>query len=161
MALMDRSLLKSREDWHPYLHSGDQSRWPFFHSEDAGHHAISTTPPIASRQLHIRAPDLRDQYRGGGKIRIALVNGTDGNTFHFRPEKPIMQSIEGYVDYTRREFCHDVTCPIQSLLDIETEKSTRYEEIRAICAAHCLHTAHEFHRWLIEKGYLIVKPQQE
>jgi hypothetical protein len=70
-----------------------------------------------------------------------------------------MQSIDRYIDYTRREYCHDVSCPIQLLLDKEVEKSPEYEEIRAICASHCLHSTHEFHHWLIEKGYLIVRPE--
>jgi hypothetical protein len=69
-----------------------------------------------------------------------------------------MSLIKGYTEYTRREYCHDVKCPIQSLLDKETEKSPKYEEIRAICASHCLHSTHEFHIWLQEKGYLIIRP---
>jgi len=72
-----------------------------------------------------------------------------------------MQSIDGYIDYTRREYCHDVKCPIQSLLDKEVEKSPEYEEIRAICASDCLHSTHEFHLWLTRKGYLIVRPKQK
>lgn len=72
-----------------------------------------------------------------------------------------MQSIDGYTDYTRREYCHDIQCPVQKLLDKEVERSPKYEEIRAICASNCLHTTHEFHRWLIEKGYLIVRPKEE
>jgi hypothetical protein len=71
-----------------------------------------------------------------------------------------MRSIEGYTDYKRREYCNDVNCPIQLLLNKEVEKSPRYEEIRAICASNCLHTTHEFHQWLIAKGYLIVRPVQ-
>lgn len=70
-----------------------------------------------------------------------------------------MQSIEGYIEYPRREYCHDVNCPIQSLLDKEVTGSPEYEEIRGICASSCLHTTHEFHRWLIEKGYLIIRPE--
>jgi hypothetical protein len=69
-----------------------------------------------------------------------------------------MASIEGYTDYTRREYCRDVKCPIQSLLNREAEKSPEYEEIRAICASKCLHTTHEFHQWLINQGYLVVRP---
>ncbi len=72
-----------------------------------------------------------------------------------------MRSMEGYIDYQRREYCKDVKCPIQLLLDREPEKSPGYEEIRAICASHCVHTTHEFHRWLTEKGYLILRPKQE
>ena len=79
----------------------------------------------------------------------------------FNPDESVMQSIDGYIDYTRREYCNDIKCPIQVLLNKEVEKSPKYEEIRAICASNCLHTTHEFHRWLIEKGYLIVRPKEE
>jgi hypothetical protein len=72
-----------------------------------------------------------------------------------------MDSIEGYIDYTRREYCRDVKCPVQLLLNDEVEKSPKYEEIRAICASNCLHSTHEFHYWLMEKGYLIVRPKEE
>lgn len=71
-----------------------------------------------------------------------------------------MQSIEGYSDYKRREYCNDVKCPVQMVLNREKEKSARYEEIRAICAARCIHTTYEFHHWLIGKGYLILRPEQ-
>ncbi|MHA1820058.1 MAG: hypothetical protein ACTSU2_10315 [Promethearchaeota archaeon] len=70
-----------------------------------------------------------------------------------------MSSIEGYIDYKRREYCHDVKCPVQMLLDKEEEGSEKYEEIRALCKSHCIHTTYEFHHWLIEKGYLIVRPK--
>jgi len=72
-----------------------------------------------------------------------------------------MQSMDGYIDYQRREYCHDVQCPVQLLLNKEVEKSPKYEEIRAICASNCIHSTHEFHRWLTEKGYLIVRPKQK
>ena len=72
-----------------------------------------------------------------------------------------MRPMEGYVEYQRREFCHDIKCPIQSLLNNEVEKSPEYEEIRAICASHCIHTAYEFHHWSMGKGYLIVRPDQK
>jgi hypothetical protein len=69
-----------------------------------------------------------------------------------------MQQIDGYVEYQRREYCRDVRCPVQLLLNQEVEKSRKYEEIRGICASHCLHSTHEFHTWLIGKGYVIVRP---
>ena len=69
-----------------------------------------------------------------------------------------MQSIDGYIDSRRREYCTEVRCPIQLLLNNEAEKSPKYEEIRAICKSNCLHSTHEFHLWLTEKGYLIVRP---
>jgi hypothetical protein len=50
---------------------------------------------------------------------------------------------------------------MQVLLNKEVEKSAKYEEIRAICASNCLHSTYEFHHWLTEKGYLIVRPKQK
>jgi len=72
-----------------------------------------------------------------------------------------MQPIEGYIEYMRREYCNDVKCPIQLLLNKEVEKSPKYEEIRAICASNCLHSTHEFHHWLTGKGYLVVRPEHK
>jgi hypothetical protein len=72
-----------------------------------------------------------------------------------------MRSIEGYIDYQRREYCKDVKCPVQLLLNNEAEKSAKFEEIRAICASGCIHSTHAFHRWLTGKGYLIVRPEQK
>lgn len=69
-----------------------------------------------------------------------------------------MPSIEGYLDYSRREYCRDIACPVQTLLDQEEAGSAKYEHIRGICRTNCLHTTHEFHAWLIEKGYLLVRP---
>jgi bacterioferritin (cytochrome b1) len=69
-------------------------------------------------------------------------------------------SIPGYVDYKRREFCKDVKCPVQ--LDLETKKegSKEYEKIRDTCKNACKYTTYQFHHWLINKGYLIVKPEK-
>ncbi len=68
-----------------------------------------------------------------------------------------MSSIDGYVDYKRREYCNDVKCPMQLLLNKEAEKTPKHEQIRAICAADCIHSTYEFHHWLTEKGYVIVR----
>jgi len=67
-------------------------------------------------------------------------------------------SIEGYTDYQRREYCKDIRCAVQLLLDKQEPGSQAYEEIRQICKNNCIHTTYEFHHWLIEKGYLIVRP---
>lgn len=67
-------------------------------------------------------------------------------------------SLEGYLDYQRREFCKDITCPIQVLLDSEQEGSPRYETIRGICKTDCIHSTYQFHHWLIQKGYLVIRP---
>jgi hypothetical protein len=66
---------------------------------------------------------------------------------------------EGYIEYKRREFCKDVKCPNQLELEKHTDGSAEYEAIRKKCSAACLYTTHQFHKWLIEKGYLIIKPE--
>ena len=66
--------------------------------------------------------------------------------------------IAGYVEYQRREYCKDVRCPVQLELDAQTPGSEDYERIRKVCQTNCRHTTYEFHHWLIQKGYLIVRP---
>ena len=69
-------------------------------------------------------------------------------------------SIPGFIDYKRREFCRDVKCPVQMELDSLKEGSEEYEKVRQICRSDCKYTAWQFHHWLIEKGFLIVKPKE-
>ncbi len=69
-------------------------------------------------------------------------------------------SINGYVDYKRREFCKDIRCPVQLDLDKQKEGTAEYERIRGICKSACRYTTYQFHHWLIEKGYLIVRPEK-
>jgi hypothetical protein len=66
--------------------------------------------------------------------------------------------IAGCVDYQRREYCKEVRCPVQLELDAQTSGSEDYERIRKACQTNCRHTTYEFHHWLIQKGYLIVRP---
>jgi hypothetical protein len=66
---------------------------------------------------------------------------------------------QGYVDYKRREFCKDVQCPVQLELNQQLEGSSEYEATRKKCSIACLYTTWQFHHWLIEKGYLIVKQE--
>jgi hypothetical protein len=68
-------------------------------------------------------------------------------------------SIPGHTDYQRREYCKDIQCPVQVLLDKQEAGSAEYDEVRSICQMNCIHTTYEFHHWLIEKGYLIAKPE--
>jgi hypothetical protein len=68
--------------------------------------------------------------------------------------------IEGYVNYKRREFCKDVKCPVQMELDAQKEGSDEYEKIRQICKVDCRYATYQFHHWLIDKGYLIVRPEK-
>ena len=69
-------------------------------------------------------------------------------------------SIKGYIDYKRREFCNDVKCSVQMDLNAQKEGSAEYEKIRDICKNNCKYTTYEFHHWLINKGYLIVRPEK-
>jgi hypothetical protein len=66
--------------------------------------------------------------------------------------------MPGYVEYQRREFCKDIRCPIQHQLQKHKPGSQEYEDVRRICRQECIHTTHEFHQWLIEHGYQIVRP---
>jgi len=68
-------------------------------------------------------------------------------------------ALEGYVEYKRREFCKDVKCPVQMELNSQTEGTPPYEKTRRKCSTACLYTTWQFHHWLIEKGYLILKPK--
>ena len=67
-------------------------------------------------------------------------------------------SLNGFTEYKRREFCNDVKCPVQMELNHLAEKSEAYEQIRQKCSNACCYTTWQFHHWLIEKGYLILKP---
>lgn len=69
-----------------------------------------------------------------------------------------MPSIDGYTDYQRREYCKDIGCRVQLALDSKSEGSDEYEEVRSTCKTGCIHTTYEFHHWLIDKGYLVVRP---
>ncbi|MBT8172211.1 hypothetical protein KJN74_05015 [Candidatus Bathyarchaeota archaeon] len=68
-------------------------------------------------------------------------------------------SIEGFIDYKRREFCNDIICPVQVELNKLSSDSLKYDDLRKKCSADCVYTTWQFHHWLIEKGYLIVKPK--
>ena len=72
-----------------------------------------------------------------------------------------VMSIEGYTYYKRREFCKDVRCLIQQELDAQVDGSEEYERIRRTCKTDCGYTTYQFHHWLIDKGYVIVRPIPE
>jgi len=65
-------------------------------------------------------------------------------------------TLEGFVEYKRREFCKDVQCPVQMELNKLTEASPAYEQTRQKCSSGCLYTTWQFHHWLIEKGYILL-----
>jgi hypothetical protein len=68
-------------------------------------------------------------------------------------------TIPGYIDYQRREFCKDIRCPIQRQLEKAPAGSADYDDIRGICQNRCIHTTYEFHHWLIQHGYEVVRPE--
>ena len=70
-------------------------------------------------------------------------------------------SIDGFINYKRREFCNNVNCPVQVELNRLVSGSEEYEQVREMCRTDCKYTTYQFHHWLIEKGYLIVKPKEE
>jgi hypothetical protein len=72
----------------------------------------------------------------------------------------MMIPVEGYVEYQRREFCKDVQCPVQMELNALEEGSAGYEEKRLVCKEHCRFTTHQFHYWLIDKGFIIIRPEK-
>ena len=67
-------------------------------------------------------------------------------------------AITGYEEYRRREYCKAIECPVQVELDAAGEESDRGKELRSKCRTACVHTTWEFHHWLIEHGYEVVKP---
>ena len=69
--------------------------------------------------------------------------------------------MKGYIDYKRREFCKDIKCPMQLELDAQQQGSEEYERIIGVCKSNCKYTTYQFHHWLIEKGYLVVRPESE
>jgi hypothetical protein len=69
-------------------------------------------------------------------------------------------AMAGYVDYQAREYCRDIQCPVQLELNSLAAGSADYERVRAQCRTGCRHTTWEFHRWLIEHGYEVVRPQK-
>ncbi len=71
-----------------------------------------------------------------------------------------MAIIKGFSEYGKREYCNDVGCQVQLMMNKKGgEDSPDYGELREICRKNCLHTTHEFHKWLIEKGFLVVRPE--
>ena len=70
-------------------------------------------------------------------------------------------SLEGFTQYKRREFCKDVKCPVQTQLNALKGNLDEYERVRQTCRSSCKYTTWQFHHWLIEKGYFIIKPSKE
>lgn len=67
--------------------------------------------------------------------------------------------IQGYMEYKSRKFCNSVRCPVQIELNKKEKASEEYEIMRQTCRTDCKYTTWQFHHWLIEKGYLIVKKE--
>ena len=69
--------------------------------------------------------------------------------------------ISGFVDYKRREYCKDIKCHVQILMNSIQLDSEEYKNLRKICTDSCLRTTFEFHHWLIDHDYQIVRKDQE
>jgi hypothetical protein len=68
--------------------------------------------------------------------------------------------LEGFRDYRRREFCNDVQCPVQVRLNSLEQGSGEFQQAREECKQNCRHSTREFHYWLIDNGFLIVKQEE-
>ncbi len=68
--------------------------------------------------------------------------------------------IPGFVDYQRREYCKDISCPVQIELEKCEPGTPDAERVRARCKEACVHTTYEFHHWLIQHGYEIARPAE-
>ena len=73
----------------------------------------------------------------------------------------IRMSVKGFTEYKPREFCNDVRCPVQMELNNQKDKPEEYERIRKTCRTNCRYTTWQFHHWLIEKGYLVLRPVKD
>lgn len=75
--------------------------------------------------------------------------------------REIIMSIDGFVDYKRREYCNDIKCDIQMKMNKAGEGTPDYDSLRDVCKKDCIHSTYEFHHWLIENGYFVVRPNSE
>ncbi len=69
-------------------------------------------------------------------------------------------STEEFVEYKRREFCKSVKCSVQLELNQQKENTEEYERVRQSCRANCRYTTWQFHHWLIDNGYIIIRPMR-
>ena len=60
-------------------------------------------------------------------------------------------------EYQGGEFCKAVKCEIRLQLDDLVKGSDEYMQLKNICKTDCKKTAYEFHDWLDNNGYSIVK----
>jgi len=60
-------------------------------------------------------------------------------------------------EYPKREFCRDIECEAQKMIDGGDEAV--YREVREARCKKCM--AHTFHAWLNDKGYRVVILEEE
>jgi len=65
----------------------------------------------------------------------------------------------GYIEYKSRTFCNDVKCPVQMGLNSKKQDSEESAKIKKECEK-CRFSARAFHHWLIENGYIIIRPDK-
>jgi len=63
----------------------------------------------------------------------------------------VIVPIKGFIDYKRREYCNDIGCLVQMMMNKKEQDTEDHNDLREICKEKCLHTTYEFHHWLIEK----------
>ncbi len=106
--------------------------------------------------LRRRRPSSRSSHFSLDRAEPDAYKKLTENGPCFRPAGGEM-ALEGYLEYQRREFCKDVRCPVQMELMTKSEGSQEYERLRQTCREACRYTTWQFHHWLIDKGYLIVR----
>jgi len=60
-------------------------------------------------------------------------------------------------EYQHGEFCDAVKCEIRLKLNKAKPDSSEYKRLKLICKNNCKKTAYEFHDWLINEHFSILK----
>ena len=68
---------------------------------------------------------------------------------------------ESGLDFVRFAPGAEIRKDFYDKMNKKAQDSEDYSELREICQENCLHTTHEFHRWLVDKGYLLVRPERK
>jgi hypothetical protein len=63
-------------------------------------------------------------------------------------------------EYPSREFCKDVKCPVQHILDEMLHHGKDIKVVKSsLCFHNCIKSAWDFHDWLQKHGYIIIKDE--
>jgi hypothetical protein len=97
------------------------------------------------------------EQRGKGLLLLRFENNFISSAARNRLDARM--SLQGYTEYKAREFCKDEKCPVEETLNSLVNSPESYELIRQTCRTACRFSTWQFHHWLIEKGYLIIKKE--